>query len=174
MQAAFPTHLPCCSPQDGAAFLLERRGDVASALRIHIRRLDAANRQLAAAVREGRLDLAAAAAQAVAAAAEGGLAGRRLLGGRQVGPAAALMRQRRPSASVGPAEAVAAAAAAALLDSGAEQPAELRAVRDALAGAVAMCLRWVLQRAAGGGWQRVQCGPVSYFNLNSARTEPHT
>lgn len=116
---------------------------MASALRIHIRRLDAANRQLAAAVREGGLDLAAVAAQAVAAAAEGRRAGRGLLGGRQVGPAAALMRQRRPSAHTGPAEEEAATAAAALLDSGPEQqPAELRGARDALTGAVAMCLRW--------------------------------
>lgn len=115
---------------------------MASALRIHIRRLDAANRQLAAAVREGGLDLAAVAAQAVAAAAEDRRAGRGLLGGRQVGPAAALMRQRRPSAHMGPAEEAAAAAAATLLDSGPEQPAELQGVRDALAGAVAMCLRW--------------------------------
>ncbi|EFN56695.1 hypothetical protein CHLNCDRAFT_144060 [Chlorella variabilis] len=57
--------------QDGAAFLLERRGDVHSALSIHIQNLDKANRYLAWAVRTRHLDLAGAAAAAIAAATDG-------------------------------------------------------------------------------------------------------
>lgn len=141
------THTPSPAPaspprQDGAAFLLERRGDVASALRIHIRRLDAANRQLAAAVREGRLDLAAAAAQAVAAGG-GGAPRLRPAAGPPAGPAVAMMRQRRPSTQRGAGDAAAAAAVAALLGASMVRPPELRAAHDALAAAVAMCLRQV-------------------------------
>lgn len=147
--------------QDGAAFLLERRGDVASALKIYIQSLDAANRALAAAVRAGRLDLAAAAAAAVVAADEQASSSRGALHGRlPMGAAAALMHQRRPTPQRGgsTAGAAAASAAAALLDSSLAPPLELRAARDALTSAVAMCLRRVdrgeghLQPPWGGTW----------------------
>lgn len=161
-----PSPAPHPTPgQDGAAFLLERRGDVASALRIHIKRLDAANRHLAAAVREGRLDLAAAAAQSVAGGGGGGSAARlHPAGAPPAGPAVALMRQRRPSAQRGTGDAAAAAAVAALLDASAAQPPELRAARDALAAAVAMCLRREGrgERGAGACMRASICSPKRF------------
>ncbi|KAL4426026.1 hypothetical protein ABPG75_010042 [Micractinium tetrahymenae] len=138
--------------QDGAAFLLERRGDVHSALKIYIQTLDRANRQLAAAVRGGQLDLAAAAAAAVAAEADGGSAGSLVTRARPAA-AAALMRSRRPSllrgAGSGGSSAAAAAAVALLAGAGGTPlPRKLQAARDALAGAVAMCLRYSDDRVA--------------------------
>ncbi|KAL4418863.1 hypothetical protein ABPG77_002930, partial [Micractinium sp. CCAP 211/92] len=136
--------------QDGAAFLLERRGDVHSALNIYIQTLDRANRQLATAVRGGQLDLAAAAAAAVAAEADSSAAGS--LAAR-LGAPAPLARSRRPSLLRGGATfrgGAAAAAAAALLGapSGVPLPRELQAARDASASAVAMCLRYSDDRIA--------------------------
>ena len=116
--------------QDGAAYLLERRGDVQSALKIYIHNLDRANRNLVQAVQGGKLDLAAAAA---AAAAAGAGSSSSAAGGH-----ASLLRHRRPSA-VRPASAAAAAGAcAALLQA---PPSPVREALDALRCAVAMCLR---------------------------------
>jgi hypothetical protein len=120
--------------QDGAAYLLERRGDVQSALKIYIQNLDRANRNLVEAVQSGKLDLAGAAAAAAAAAAAG--AGSSSSGA--AGGHASLLRQRRPSA-VRPASAAAAAGACAVLLQA--PPAEVREAVDALRSAVAMCLR---------------------------------
>ena len=139
-------HLPPTAlGQDGAAFLLERRGDVHSALNIYIQTLDKANRQLVAAVRGGPLALAAAAAAAVAAEADGRSAGS-LAAPAQLATSAPLVRSRRLSLLRGGGSyraGAAAAAAAALLagPGGLPLPRELQAARDASASAVAMCLR---------------------------------
>ena len=133
------------SVQDGAAFLLERRGDVRSALTIHIQGLDAANRALAGAVRGGQVDLAVAAAAATAAAEAGGggLAAR----ARPAGAAAAPPRRLGLPRGGGGGGAAAAAAAALLSGSGPTAPRELQAARDAMVNAVAMCLRWAWSAA---------------------------
>lgn len=129
---------PCPGPvQDGAAFLLERRGDMHGALRIHIQALDQANKDLVAAVRSGRLDLSAAAAAAVAAAADAAYGGAAT--GRPPAASVVLLRPRRLTAGRAGSSA-AASAAMALLDSELVPP-ELQAARDALAAAIAMCLR---------------------------------
>lgn len=152
--------LPATLSQDGAAFLLERRGDVHSALNIYIQTLDRANRQLATAVRGGQLDLAAAAAAAVATEADSSAAGS--LAAR-LGAPAPLARSRRPSLLRGGATfrgGAAAAAAAALLGApgGVPLPRELQAARDASASAVAMCLR---QAGGGRGLSRPQPGETA-------------
>jgi hypothetical protein len=131
--------------QDGAAFLLERRGDVHSALRILIQNLDSANRQLVSAVCEGQLDLAAAAAAAVVAVADGDRLLMHGLKGIRRSGAAALMRQRRPTLTRINGTAAATAAAAALLEGRVPPPSELQRARDALSSALAMCLRCVLR-----------------------------
>ncbi|PSC67185.1 vacuolar sorting-associated 8-like protein isoform X1 [Micractinium conductrix] len=134
------------SVQDGAAFLLERRGDVRSALTIHIQGLDAANRALAGAVRGGQVDLAVAAAAATAAAEAGGggLAARARPGGAAAAPPRRLGLPR----GGGGGGAAAAAAAALLSGSGPTAPRELQAARDAMVNAVAMCLRHSDDRVA--------------------------
>ena len=138
-------HGPATSAvQDGAAFLLERRGDVHSALRIHIQNLDRTNRQLVAAVRDGQLDLAQAAAEAVAAAADGqGTSPAAKLTG-----AGAVMRGRRSTLTRCGGNQAAAAAAALLMESGMPVPAEVQAARDALSCAMGMCLRQEAAHAA--------------------------
>lgn len=125
--------------QDGAAFLLERRGDVHSALRIQIQGLDGANRRLVQAVRSGRLDLGAAAAALADQNGPGSGLHRLRLGGG----AAALMRQRRSVAAPSCGKESAAALVAAMLDGNAALPAEVKAARDANSSAIAMCLRQV-------------------------------
>lgn len=131
--------------------MLERRGDVHSALKIYIQTLDRANRQLVAAVQSGQLDLAGMAAAAVAEEVDSGsqhgasVAAR--LGGRS--SVAALLRTRQPlprggnvgTAAGANASSTAAAAVASLLDSSFAPPRELQAARDALSSAIAMCLR---------------------------------
>ncbi|KAL4853637.1 Vacuolar protein sorting-associated protein 8 [Chlorella vulgaris] len=136
------------SVQDGAAFLLERRGDVHSALRILIQNLDSANRQLVANVCEGQLDLAAAAAAAVVAVADGDRLSMHGVKGIRRSGAAALMRQRRPTLTRINGTAAATAAAAALLESRVPPPSELQRARDALSSALAMCLRYSQDRVA--------------------------
>lgn len=116
-----------------------------SALKIYIQTLDRSNRQLAAAVRGGQLDLAGAAAAAVAAEADAGGAGGLAARIRRA-TSEPLARFRRSSLLRGGASfraGAAAAAAGALLGGpgGLPLPRELQAARDALAGALAMCLR---------------------------------
>ena len=134
--AALPLRV-CRVVQDGAAYLLERRGDVQSALKIYIQNLDRGNRSLVAAVQSGTLDLAGAALAAEAATATVGVGSSGGSGGA-AGHASLLLRQRRPAPPRAASAAAAAAACAALLQ---VPPAQVREALVALRSAVAMCLR---------------------------------
>eukprot|EP00887_Chlorella_sp_A99_P007106 scaffold2.g7106.t1 len=161
--------------QDAAAFLLERRGDVQSALAIRLDTVRRTNARLVGAGREGALDAlqlapapapapapargARAPAPAAAAAAAAAARHRRLasyaglLAGRADPALLPLLRQASAGGGLLPPSSPSAAAAAAA--AAGSLPPELRAAREALAEALSMCLRFWQDRVvvgpAGGG-----------------------
>ncbi|GAB4818305.1 hypothetical protein N2152v2_005351 [Parachlorella kessleri] len=127
--------------QDGAAFLLERRGDVQSALKIYIQALDGANRALVEAMRRG----GEAVEQLVAISSP--VTGRTGQGGQPFG--ATRPRRLTPVWAPGRAASLGLPPSAAGL---AGLP-ELHAAQESLRSAIAVCIRYSQDRlgAANGG-----------------------